>query len=63
MYRKTASNPKKLLIWMKDIGVLIRYPKVGSDPPSDSGEMIFLKIFFGPKFINKKERFCVQMLK
>ena len=48
---------------MKDIGVLIRQPKFGPDPPSDSEEMIFLKIFFGPKFINKKERFGVQMLK
>ena len=48
---------------MKDIGVLIIYPKFGPDPPSDSEEMIFLKIFFGPKFINKKKRFGGQRLK
>ena len=48
---------------MKDIGVVMIHSKFGPDPPSDSEEMIFLKLFFGPKFINKKERFGGQMPK
>ena len=48
---------------MIDIGVLMTHAKFELDRPSDNDEMIFLKIFFGPKVINKNGPIFGQTLK